>query len=310
MKKYEDKTMKLFSFKKNKPLPKTILTCGDINIRDPFVVCEDGKYYLYGTRAKNFGKKTAGFDVYVSDDLVNWSQPHECFNSEKYNMNYQVNWAPEVHKYKGRYYMFATFTRKYNKLRGTFVLSSDSPMGPFTPHSDSVVTPEEWECLDGTLYVDKQGKPYIVFCHEHTQIIDGTICYAPLSDNLKTIAGEAVTLFKASEPYWADKSKFPLEHRITDGPYMYRTKDDELLMLWSTYIKGQYAQCLVRFGGGEIGTDFEHLPPLVDNDGGHGMLFKNLEGNLTLTYHTPNTKGSEHPYFVSVKDTGKSIEII
>ena len=206
--------------------------------------------------------------------------------------------------------MFATFTRKKEKMRGTFVLVSDSPMGPFVPHSDGVVTPEEWECLDGTLYVDKQGKPYIVFCHEHTQIIDGTICYAPLSDDLKSLAGEAVTLFKASEPYWADKSKFPLEHRITDGPYMYRTKYDELLMLWSTYIKGNYAQCLVRFGGGEIGKDFEHLPPLVDNDGGHGMLFKDKNGDLTLTYHTPNTKGSEHPYFVSVKDTGNNIEIV
>ena len=28
---------------------------GDINIRDPFVLCENGKYYLYGTRAANFG---------------------------------------------------------------------------------------------------------------------------------------------------------------------------------------------------------------------------------------------------------------
>ena len=27
---------------------KEILTCKDINIRDPFILCEDGKYYLYG----------------------------------------------------------------------------------------------------------------------------------------------------------------------------------------------------------------------------------------------------------------------
>lgn len=25
----------------------------DINIRDPFVLAEDGKYYMYGTRAAN-----------------------------------------------------------------------------------------------------------------------------------------------------------------------------------------------------------------------------------------------------------------
>lgn len=296
--------MKLFSSCKSS------LKCSDINIRDPFVVCRDGKYYLYGTRARNFGVTTGGFDVYVSDDLVNWSQPHECFNSEDHNLNFHVNWAPEVHEYKGRYYMFATFTRKDCNLRGTFILSSDSLMGPFVPHSDGVVTPEEWECLDGTLYISKEGKPYIVFCHEHTQIIDGTICYAPLSDDLKTRTGDAVTLFKASEPYWADESKSPDEHRITDGPYMYRTKDDELLMLWSTFIKDQYAECLVRFAQGEIGTDFEHLPPLVDNDGGHGMLFTDKEGTLILTYHTPNRKGSEHPHFVSVQDAGDTIKII
>lgn len=31
-----------------------------INIRDPFVLYENEKYYLYGTRANNFGCKTGG----------------------------------------------------------------------------------------------------------------------------------------------------------------------------------------------------------------------------------------------------------
>ncbi len=297
--------MKLMNFFKRK----SVLTCKDINIRDPFVLCENGKYYMYGTRAKNFGKKTGGFDVYVSDDLESWSRPTECFNSVKHGLNYIVNWAPEVHKYKDKYYMFATFTRKSNKLRGTFVLSSDSPVGPFVPHSDTAVTPEEWECLDGTLYINSESKPFIVFCHEHTQIIDGTICYAPLSDDLKRIDGEPVTLFKASEPYWADKSRFPKEHRITDGPFMLRTQEGTLLMLWSTFIKGKYAQCLVRFNDGELSMNFEHLPPLVDNDGGHGMIFKDKNEKLILTYHTPNLNGFEHPYFVEVEDKGDKIVI-
>ena len=288
---------------------KDILKCKNINIRDPFVLHEDGTYYLYGTRAKKFGIKTSGFDVYTSTDLENWNRPVECFNSKKHKMNFMVNWAPEVHKYNGKYYMFATFTRKHNRLRGTFILKSDNPLGPFEPHSNGVVTPEEWECLDGTLYINQQGKPYIVFCHEHTQIIDGTICYAPLSNDLTEIAGPAVTMFKASDPYWADKSKYKNEHRITDGPFMYRTNTGELLMLWSTFIKGNYAQCLVKFNKGEIGMDFEHLPPLVDNDGGHGMIFTDKDGNLKLTYHTPNTMLHEHPYFVSVEDIGEKIII-
>lgn len=39
----------------------------EINLRDPFVLLHDGKYYLYGSRAE----KQSGFDVYVSEDLEN-----------------------------------------------------------------------------------------------------------------------------------------------------------------------------------------------------------------------------------------------
>lgn len=283
------------------------MKCNKINIRDPFVLFENGKYYMYGTRAKNFGKKTSGFDVYVSTDLKNWSEPVECFNSEGYGLNYEVNWAPEVHKYNGEYYMFATFTRQSNGLRGTFVLKSGSPVGPFVPHSKGVVTPKDWECLDGTLYINRDNKPYIVFCHEHTQIIDGTICYAPLSADLTHAMGEAVTMFKASSPYWADK-QIADEHRITDGPFMYRTKTDELLMLWSTFIKGKYAECIVRFTGGEIGMDFEHLEPILDNDGGHGMIFE-ADDKLYLTFHSPNKKGHEKPCFIEIEDRGNTVSI-
>lgn len=278
----------------------------EINIRDPFVVYEDGIYYLYGTRAKDFGRYVGGVDVYTSTDLSSWSEPHECFNSVEYGMNREVNWAPEVHRYKGRYYMLATFTRE-NGRRGTYALVSDSLMGPFVPHGETALTPEEWECLDGSLYIAKDGKPYLVFCHEHTQIIDGTMCYAELKEDLTGLAGEPVTLFTASSPYYVDK-KPEGEHYITDGPFMYRTKTDELFMLWSTHLGGKYAECLVKFGGGEIGMDFEHVEPLITNDGGHGMIFRGGD-ELFLTYHTPNTKGKEHPAFKKLIDCGDSLKV-
>ena len=59
----------------------------DINIRDPFVLVHEGKYYMYGTRAKNFGCKTGGFDVYIGTDLENWSEPKQVFDSEKQGFN-------------------------------------------------------------------------------------------------------------------------------------------------------------------------------------------------------------------------------
>ncbi len=279
----------------------------DINIRDPFVLFENETYYLYGTRAENFGKKTAGFDVYTSKDLIDWSNPVECFNSEKNSINNEVNWAPEVHKYNGKYFMFATFTKE-NGLRGTYILRSDSPEGPFTLHSNGAVTPYEWECLDGTLYIDKKGEPYLVFCHEHTQIINGTICYIKLKKDLTQTIGEPTLIFSGSEPYYIEK-KPEGEHYVTDGPFMYRSSNGSLFMMWSTSVNGKYAQCIAKSDNGEIDGKFEHLPPLILDDGGHGMIFKDNH-QLLLTFHSPNKTNYERPVFKEIDDMGDSIRII
>lgn len=278
----------------------------EINIRDPFILKEGDTYYLYGTRAKDFGKKVNGFDVYTTKDLIHFSEPKVCFDSGKWDMNREVNWAPEVHKYNNSYYMLATFTKK-NGLRGVYILKSDNPDGEFQPHSNGAVTPDEWECLDGTLYINKNNEPYLVFCHEHTQIIDGTVCYIRLSDDLTHSIGEPVYMFSGSTPEWADK-KPEGEHYITDGPFMYRTTDGELLLIWSTFVNHMYCQCVAKSSNGELDGEFIHLPPIITNDGGHGMIFK-ADDKLYLTFHTPNKSLEEHPTFKELIDTGDSIEI-
>ena len=280
------------------------MICNEINIRDPFILYKNGQYYMYGTRAENFGKKTGGFDVYVSADLVNWSEPIPCFDSEKFGMNRFVNWAPEVHEYNGKYYMFATFTQE-NEFKATYILKADRPEGPFVPHSNGPVTPVDWQSLDGTLYISKDGVPYLVFCHEHAQIVDGTICYVQLSDTLTEAITEPVTMFAASSCPWVDKHQ-PTGHYVTDGPFLFRTEGGALLMIWSSFIKGKYAELLARFDGGEIGTDITHLPPLLDNDGGHGMIFRGGD-KLWLTFHSPNQKGLEHPAFLEIIDRGEDV---
>lgn len=282
------------------------MLCTEINIRDPFILKENGKYYLYGTRAANFGVKTGGFDVYISENLTDWSEPKECLNSEACGLNRSVNWAPEVHKYKGRYYMFATFTRE-NERRGTYILAADSPCGPFAPHSIGAVTPEDWECLDGTFY-EEDGIPYMVFCHEHTQIIDGTVCRVRLSEDLTHTEGEVVTLFRASDPEWADALP-ESEHYVTDGPFMYKSVSGKLFMIWSTFIKGNYAECIVSFDSGSIKGDFRHLEPITADDGGHGMLFRDIGDRLFFTYHSPNRSGDERVRLTPVRDTGYTVTI-
>lgn len=284
------------------------MKCSDINIRDPFVIYENGTYYMYGTRAASFGCGTNGFDVYTSTDLETWSDPIPCFDSGKYGLNDESNWAPEVHAYKGAYYMLATFNPK-GRHRGTYILRADNPLGPFVPHSEKQLTPEEWECLDGTLCITPEGKPYLVFCHEHTQILDGTICFAELSEDLTRVISEPVFLFKASESGYAEALPYgDGAHFVTDGPFMYRTQTGALIMIWSSFIGGRYVVLPVRFKDGRLGTEFEHLEPLITDDGGHGMIFRDDKA-LYITFHSPNASGSEHPFFLEIKDEGDRLAL-
>lgn len=278
----------------------------EINIRDPFILKDNGKYYMYGTRAADFGMRTGGFDVYIGTDLENWSEPKQVFDSEKAGLNKASNWAPEVHKYNGKYYMFATFEQP-NGNRGTYSLVSDTPDGEFKLLSKKALTPEEWMSLDGTLYTDKAGKPYLVFCHEHVQILNGTVCYVPLSDDLASAVGEPVLIFAGSESYgctYKENTRF-----VTDGPFLFRGKNDRLYMVWSTCMPSYY-QCLCASDNGEIDGKWTQLEPIFTDDGGHGMVFEDLQGNLKLTLHRPNTSLKEHPAFFDIEDTGKRLSIV
>lgn len=278
----------------------------EINIRDPYVLCENGTYYLYGTRAKDFGYFTGGIDVYVGTDLESWSEPKEVFNSIRFGLNRSVNWAPEVHPYRGKYYMFATFEQE-NGNKGTYSLVSDTPDGEFVPLSKGALTPADWFSLDGTLYLDRQGKPYLVFCHEHAQILNGTMCYVPLTEDLSAPAEEVQYMFSATDAYGCVENEDG--HYVTDGPFFHRGTNDRLYLMWSTHIQGNYHQCLAVSSNGEIDGDWIQLPPIFDKDGGHGMLFTDLDGKLHLTLHTPNTLTEERPAFYPMTDTGDTLKI-
>ena len=200
------------------------MKASEINIRDPFILLDNGKYYLYGSRGPEAWGECTGLDVYVSDDLETWSEPHEVFSRFEGFWADKNYWAPEVHKHKGEYYMLVSF-KSDDRERGTQILKASSPMGPFLPHSDGPVTPAEWSCLDGTLYIE-DGIPYMIFCHEWTQIYDGEMCLVELSDDLTRAVGEPKTLFKASDmPSVRNKVE---NGYVTDGPFLRKHADGRL----------------------------------------------------------------------------------
>lgn len=278
----------------------------DIHIRDPFVLPDGGKYYLYGTRGSESWGKSTGLDVYVSDDLENWSEPTEVFTPPENFWSDKNFWAPEVHKYNGNYYMFVSF-KSDDACRGTQILKSDSPMGPFLVHGDGPVTPRDWECLDGTFYVEN-GVPYMVFCHEWLQIDDGEMCVVELTADLKAAASKPVVLFKASEPVWSDGYQ-PGKY-VTDGPFMYRTKSGRLLMIWSSFSKQQYCEAIAYSDNGSIFGKWIHDERLLfDKDGGHGMIFTTYNGENIFIQHMPNNTPNERPCMYKLEEKDDTLFI-
>jgi beta-xylosidase len=300
------------------------MTLKEIQIRDPFVFpdTESGIYYLFGSTDKNiwYGPGT-GFDFFRSHDLQDWEGPFPAFRPKPDFWATTQFWAPEVHLFNGRHFMFATFNADQRR-RGTQILASDHPAGPYEPWTDGPVTPPDWECLDGTLYVDEAGGPWIVFCHEWVQSLNGALYAMRLAPDLKGAAGRPVFLFNAAEAPWvrclnqqSGHENLELEHPgirspvyVTDGPYLHKTEGGALLMLWSSFGTKGYAMGIARSVSGAVEGPWIHEPePLVDEDGGHGMLFRAFDGHLLLTLHQPNDTPNERAIFRDVTEEGGSI---
>ena len=275
-----------------------------VSVRDPFVLENGGSYYLYGT-----GLCWPGYGCRVSADLAEWSDTVRVLDPAAVPDACGDWWAPECHAYGGRFYLFATYRSAASGKRGTAVFVSDSPTGPFSPLSDGHITPKERDCIDGTLYIDGAGDPWIVYVDEWTSAPDGvgSMSASRLSPDLSARVGEPILLFRADDAPWA-------KGRITDGPFLYRTASGALLMLWSNLTKSGYAVGVARSSNGRIDGKWTQLrTPLYQKDrshsldGGHGMLFRGPDGALLLSIHAPNDSTPEEPTlarFVPVADLG------
>ncbi|MCR4589138.1 MAG: glycoside hydrolase family 43 protein [Lachnospiraceae bacterium] len=288
----------------------------DVHISDPFILADEktGLYYTYvqfvdPKRFPDLVEKEACFYVLSSPDLVHWSVPKVCFRKGSFWADKDY-WAPELHVWKGRYYLISSF-RADGKMRGCQCLVADSPEGPFTPVGDGPVTPAGWQCLDGTLYVDRDGAPWMVFCHEWMQVYDGQICAIPLKDDLSQAIGDPVILFRASDAPWRGNNAADAG-LVTDGPFLHHLPGGELIMLWSSFSeRGGYTVGYARSLSGLITGPWQQEPiPLYALDGGHAMLFYSFGGQLMMSLHCPNTHEKKRILLFEMEESAHSLAII
>ncbi|KGO86324.1 glycoside hydrolase [Flavobacterium rivuli WB 3.3-2 = DSM 21788] len=307
----------LMAQKKPKEIRKNV-PVDSIVLSDPFILADKktNMYYMTGTggmlwKSKNLKLWEGPFEV-AKTDPTSWMGPKPMI------------WAAEIHNYKNKYYYFATFTNQAVTIdtvngntverRASHVLVSDKPDGPFVPMKDATYLPANKPTLDGTFWIDKDGKPYMVYCYEWLQAVDGTIEKIELKPDLSGSVGEGKLLFKASDSPWSrekDKNGKDVPNRVTDGPYLFKTGTNRLGMIWTSWIYDVYTQGVAYSQSGTLdGPWIQEKDPITPPNYGHGMLFKTLEGKLLMSLHShKDNKGKYHrvPHFFEVDITGDKL---
>jgi beta-xylosidase len=254
-------------------------------------------YYMTGT----------GGLLWKSPDLKMWTGPYNVveIDTASWMGPHPMIWAAELHHYKGKYYYFATFTNEAIKIdtvrgnviprRASHVLVSDTPDGPYRPMADATYLPEHQPTLDGTFWVDTDGKPYMVYCGEWLQNWNGTIEKIELKPDLSGSIGKGKVLFRAFDSPWSHESGKRKNHpnKVTDGPYLFRTATGRLGMLWTSWKDDIYIQGVAYSKSGTLdGPWTQERQPITPPNFGHGMLFHTLDGRWLMSVHShKNVKG-------------------
>ena len=111
----------------------------------------DGKTKTYYMIASGGG----GVRAWTSTNLIDWQGPKTIFRTPPDiwgDIPTEGIWAPEMHEYKGKYYLFLTFSSRHlleeqwhdwrpRVTRGSQILWSDSPTGPYKPFANHSTTP-------------------------------------------------------------------------------------------------------------------------------------------------------------------------
>lgn len=276
-----------FEIRKNIPLDSIFLS-------DPYILADHktNMYYMTGT----------GGMLWKSKDMKFWDGP---FTVAKTDSNSWMGprpmiWAAEIHPYKDRYFYFATFTNqavmidsvKGNRIerRACHVLVSDKPDGPYLPMEDPTYLPAGMPTLDGTFWIDRDGKPYMIYCYEWLQNWNGTIEKIELKPDLSGTIGKGKVLFRASDSPWSrekDMNGKDGPNKVTDGPFLFRTATGRLGMIWTSWVYDVYTQGVAYSENGTLdGPWIQEKGPVTPPDYGHGMLFLDLNGKQLMAVHS------------------------
>ena len=256
------------------------------NIGDPMILLEDNIYYMYATCDGG-----VPFHVYTSSDCQNFIDRGVCLTK---TFASQDIWAPEVIKYKDKYYMFYSGRSSEDGLMHVQIASSDSPLGPFEDIVNKpIINVPGKSTIDGHCYIENDEK-YLFFSLDcSTNIINGVhtsqIYCVKLSDDFKSTIGEYTYIStptsdfeKLSGPDWQwNEGPFVLKN---NGKYFLTYSTNCYNSLW--YAVGCYVSDNIM--GPYIKQEEKPILKYISNKisgPGHNAFFVDKDNKLKCVFH-------------------------
>jgi len=276
-------------------------------IGDPQILLYDGKYYCYATGdcacAPHIG---SGFNVWVSEDLKNWSDPIPCFKGTDF-WGKSHFWAPEVVYHGGKFVMHYTAkSRELDSLR-LGVAVSDSPLGPFIDVHNAPMFDLGYATIDGSVLICDEGNFFYYSRDCCENYVDGVrisdLYCVRLNEDLTLPVGEHIHITRPTHE-WEKLSLLPGVCKKptlwNEGPFVIRY-GNRYLMNYSAnyYVSNDYAICLAvadhPMGPWEKP---EESNPVLSRRGdlfgaGHNALFVGKDGKTYTSFHVQTDP--QHP---------------
>ena len=253
-----------------------------IELADPYILLDEGKYYAYGTRDDN------GIRCYSSDDLRSWK--YEGLALHKDNTTESIFfWAPEVYHLGDKYYMY------YSANQRLFVATAPSPKGPFKQvggyQMQSLLGNEN--CIDSHVFFDDDGTAWLFFVRFNDNIC---IWQCRLADDYITPVEGTLRKCIAGSQDWEQR-----EGRVNEGPNVVKYRNTYYLTYSGNGYESQnYAvgYATTRNISRGTWTKYANNPILCRREElvgtGHHSIFTDKEGILRIVFHAHNSTESVH----------------
>lgn len=249
------------------------------DIGDPYVLKDEGKYYMYATSAPSYG-----FLVWESENLVDWEEVGLAYDHIDMESKWALGdfWAPEVIEKDGTYYMSYSARNKSGSLR-TAIATSDSPTGPFLDANPDIIA-EEGSYIDSHIFIDEDETPYFYYVKDNYEnFVDGKqishIYVQEMADDLLSLVGEPEFLLEP-EQEWEDPNGVI---QWNEGPFVLKHEGLYYLMYSANFFGGP------NYGIGYATSD-SPMGPFIKSEK-NPILSSDLENGISGPGHNSVTVG-------------------